>query len=427
VIDVKENAISYFSHYHLQTLEGTLTILKGVTTDFLPIWKSNSESPTLDLAVSSVALAVYSRTQQHPYAAVEASKQYQELLRLQRAAIPSLDQNSIDDCLIAIFFMGRFEDVVHSPGYPNEQAHSARTLHSFSHHDGALAILKYWRAHMYHTRPATDIIKYTRRGMIRSATLRVLGLPEWMWDGECFGEHDSELAYDAIVVQIVNLRHQVSVLHKDKMSERMTSHELISKAGDLHDKARGLNAALQDWAGAQLGNLDHKRYILSSHHIFPTKYFYSSEVYIYSNPVHASAWILYYATRLLINSTLLKILSIIGPHSNSATFDRRFEYLSVMEATAMDLVLSIPCALQRFSATDMFDTPSQQNSIIINENEDIKPYVANLIIWALSLSANLSGVDVRYKCWLRSLLAHLGRITGIALLESSETNSWPEL
>ena len=279
---------------------------------------------------------------------------------------------------------------------------------------------------MYHRHPATDIIKYTRRGMIRSAILRVLGLPEWMLDGNCFGEHDSELVYDSIVVRIVNLRHRLSTLHKDRMGQQLTP-VFISMAEKLHGEARDLDNALQDWAGHQLCIWARQRHILSGPHIFPTKDFYSSEVYNYSSPVYASAWILYYATRLLINSTLLKIIRVIGPQSNSIAFQRRFEYLSVMTSTANDLALSIPCALQRFTLTDTSDGSSGQNSIVINENEEVKPYVANLIIWPLSLSANMSGVDDRYKSWFRSLLACLGRITGIALLENAETDSWPEL
>ena len=426
LIDLKTNAILYFSHYHLQSLKETLTILKGVTTDFLPVWESNVESPILDLAVSSIALAVYSRTQQHPPAAIEASTKYHELLRLQRAAIPSLDQSNIDSCLIAIFFMSRFEDVVHSPSYPNVQARSARTLQSFSHHDGALAILKYWKHEMSHRYPATNIIKYTRRGMIRSAILRVLGLPEWIWDGKCFGEGGSELVYDFIVVRIVNLRHRLLTFQKDKISQRLTPLEFISKAEELYDEAQDLDNALQDWAGHHLGIWNHQKHILSDYPNFSTKYFYSSEVYIYSSPVYASVWILYYATRLLINSSILKILRFTGPHSNSIAFERRFEYLSVMKSAANDLALSVPCALQIFTPSDTFNS-SDQSAIVMNENEDVKPYVANLIIWPLSIAANLSGVDIRYKSWFKSLLAHLGRVTGIALLETAESSSWPEL
>jgi hypothetical protein len=425
LVDLRTKALIYFSHHHLQTVNGTLSVLKGVTTDFLLVWKSKTECSILDLAVSSVALAVYSRTQQHPPAAVEASTRYHQLLRLQRIEIPSLDNSNIDTCLIAIFFMGRFEDVVHSPNYPNVQAQPVRKLHSFSHHDGALAILKYWKHHMCHSYPATDIIKYTRRGMIRSATLRNLGLPEWMREGSSFGEHGSELGYDSIAVQIVNIRHRLLVLLKNKNSGLLTSHQLTLASNELHNETRDLDTALQDWADHYLEG--YQRNNVPDSYSFPRKYFYSSVAYSYSSSVQASVWILYHATRLLINSTLLRILNLMDANSNAVSHERRIECLCVMEATANDLASNLPFSLQRFTVTEGPEFASQSQSITINEDDDVKPFVANMIIWPLSLAANLSCLDIKYKLWFRSLLTCLGRITGISLLESAETSSWPEL
>ena len=77
----------------------------------------------VDLALSSMALAVFSRTQKHPAAATEASPRYYRLLRvaqerIAQLGISTLDEQKIDACLLAIFLMGRYEGTMHHSGDP---------------------------------------------------------------------------------------------------------------------------------------------------------------------------------------------------------------------------------------------------------------------------------------------------------------------
>lgn len=425
LVDLETKAILYFSDSHLQTLNGTPTVLKGVTNDILHIWKLKGENAIIELSISSVALAVFSRTQQEPLAALEASARYQQLLRLQQTAIAFLDELDVDACLTAIFFMSRFEDVVYSPSYPKLQP--LRKLQSFSHHDGALAILNYWKQYLSHNHPATDIIKYTRRGMIRSATLRSLGLPSWMLDGNAFGERDLELGYDSIAVRIVNVRHRLSVLVEDKSTNNCTRDEAVPVLEELREEAFDLDKTLQVWASFSLSTEGYQRHDLSEKPSLPGKYFHSPIAYSYSNPTQASIWILYYATRMLISNTLLRIFDLLVLKLGPAANDQRIACLKILDKASNDLASSLPFSLQRITLTGHADSCSQRDLIIINADDDIKPYVANIIIWPLSLAANMAGVDIKHKAWFTSLLARLGRITGTALLESAETSSWPEL
>jgi hypothetical protein len=112
--------------------------------------------------------AVYSRTQRHPPAATDASIKYQQLLRVTRVTIPTLDERNVDACLLTIFLMSRYEDIMHrSSSSLNSKAPFAMSLQSLSHHNGAMAILKIWKNRLSHSHPATDIIKQTRRGLIK--------------------------------------------------------------------------------------------------------------------------------------------------------------------------------------------------------------------------------------------------------------------
>ncbi|TVY82918.1 hypothetical protein LSUE1_G002268 [Lachnellula suecica] len=97
--DLKSQAIAYYMYYHLQTFPDALNISRSVADGLIPVWTSRVDCPILDLAVSSMALAVVSRTQQIPAAAVEASRQYEQLLRITQKTILSLDEASIDTVL----------------------------------------------------------------------------------------------------------------------------------------------------------------------------------------------------------------------------------------------------------------------------------------------------------------------------------------
>ena len=170
-IDLKSQAIAYYLHHHLRTMQDIPSISKSVSGDVLPIWTQKAEWPILDLAVSSLALAVFSRIRQHPPAAIEASKNYDRLLQMFQVNILSLDAQNVDAYLLAIFLMSRYEEAIHQSGHPNLRTTFNKSLRSFSHHDGALAILKLWSQQLNHSQPATNVIKHTRRGLIRSFLL----------------------------------------------------------------------------------------------------------------------------------------------------------------------------------------------------------------------------------------------------------------
>ncbi len=81
------------------------------------------------------------------------------------------------------------EDAVHRPRNLNPKTPFVATLQNFSHHNRALTILKNWKDHLSHRQPATDVVKYIRRSMIKSALLRNLASPEWILEGTSSSEH----------------------------------------------------------------------------------------------------------------------------------------------------------------------------------------------------------------------------------------------
>ncbi|MCJ1386674.1 hypothetical protein MMC17_009800 [Xylographa soralifera] len=323
--------------------------------------------------------------------------------------------------------MSRFESTVHRPSQLNQNTPFTTTLQSFSHHDGALAALRFWKDHLSHTHPATDVIKHTRRGMMRSAIMRNLALPKWMREGSSFGEHGLELEYDSIIVRIVNIRQRLCKLLSEKTDSQRTSPKFASIAEELNKEAGDIDKALQDWTANFPSTWSYQRHTLSNPQPWPTRDFYSPIVYNYSSPNYAAVWNQYHAMRMLVNSTRWRVLELELPSPADFVHDQRLECLFHMNTMANDLASSVPYCLQRLKFADCANSSSYHKSIMPNTNEDIKPYLAGLVIWPLSIASSLKDVDVEQKLWFRSELARLGRIIGAGVFECAETDKWLEL
>ncbi|KAL8822097.1 MAG: hypothetical protein Q9191_007163 [Dirinaria sp. TL-2023a] len=425
--DLKTQAITYYVRHHLQTLEDIPSISKDVSSAVLPIWSSKVETPVLDLAVSSLALAVFSRIKQHSKAAIEASQNYEQLLQLLRTKILSLNSDTIDTCLLAIFHMSRYEEAIHQSGHSYPKTPLRTALRSFSHHDGALAILRIWREQLNHSGPATDIIKHTRRGLIRSALLRNLAVPEWMQDGAKFGEQGHDLEYDGIVVRIATLRQRLSTLVKDNLFADHHYHDVASVAKELNKEAVAIDIALQNWRSHFSTAWYYERHDLPDSSAWPTKDFWSPVVYSYASIPYAAVWTQYYAMRMLINSTHLTIFEFFVPFSDNLTWNQHLDCLSNMKLMGDDLASSLPFCLQKFKVTKSSESSYHGKSIKPSTNGDIKPQLATLIVWPLTIASSLRNVDVQQRLWFRSVLAHLGKLVGLSVLECAEDDLWLEL
>lgn len=328
----------------------------------------------------------------------------------------------------------RIQYTVYRPGPLNPKIPFDTSLQSFSHHDGASAILKVWKERLSHTQPATDVIKHTRRGLIRSALLRTIAVPEWMLDGASFGEHGLELEYDGITVRIANVRHRLSTLLNANTGLGRLSHELFLTAEELCKETREIDNALQDWSGHFPRTWSYQRHTLPNphHHPWPTTDFFSPIVYSYANPAYATVWNQYFSTRMLVLSTRLRVLKLSHPNADDCAHEQRSACLSRMKDMADDLASSIPFCLQKFQVSDdganSSSPPPSMNAITLNNaNEEIKPYLAGLVIFSLGIASGLVDVDVEQRSWFRSQLARLGRVVGAGVLEGAETDKWLEL
>ena len=408
----------------MQTVKETSGMLDSLPC-CVSAWDQHGICPLVDLALSSMALAVFSQTHKHPPAAMEASSQYNRLLRVAQERIvrvktPGFENKDFDASLLAILLMGRYESAIHR-ATEVDLKDSFTSLHSWSHHDGALAVLKVWKDDPNY-RPTTLIIKQTRRGLIRSFLLRNLLLPDWIMDGSRFGEQNLELDFDRIFTRTVNLHHEV-------VSSQKKCILRFSKLERLHNVARELEGMLEDWASTRFsGSRTYQRHILAKLEPLQKEHFYSSEVYSYSGLEYATIWSQYFTLKMLLYSTLFRMLeSNIQRESDGVDLTLELsDCLAELRNMANSLASTIPFFLERFETE--YDPKSlvHHNSVRL-KSQEVKPHLACLAVWPLSVASSLKGVDATQQVWFRTELATLGRVSGIGILQHAETDSWPTL
>jgi hypothetical protein len=329
----------------------------------------------VDLALSSLALVIFSRTQQQPPALTEASLRYYQLLRvaqnrIAQLAAPNLDELSIEACLLAVSLMSRYEVATLSLGDLKLADHLTACQTSI-HYDGVKAILKVWNDNFSHN-PPTFIVTQTRRELLKSSMLRNLPVPDWMQDGSRFGEHGLELEYDHIIVRVVNLHYSATRLPQQ-------GDLLISEAAKLNSEARELDEALQDWSTRIPGAFLHKKHVMTDRIPWPRRHFYSPIVYSYPKPGFASAWCQCFTMRIVINSTRYKVLELCQMDPVvELTYEQQQHECSIRLGTIADnLAYSIPFCLERAKVHEHL---TSQPSVILNTSKEIKPYLARLVI-----------------------------------------------
>ena len=420
--DLHTQALAYYLQYHVQTLTDVPNVSRGLS-ECVSAWKlSGRTCPMVDLAVSSMALAVYSRIQHHPAAAIEASSKYHRLLRvaqerISQVRVSGLNDQDIDACLLAVFLMGRYEGVTPHTGNLNAKS-SFSSLPIWSHHNGAMALLKVWHDGPSHSH-ATYIMKQTRRGLIRSSLLRNLPLPDWMLDGEIFGERDLELNYDRIFVRIVNLHYVFTTF-------RRKNGRSITEAEKLDSEAQELDKALQDWATKFPSIWSHQQHILNETGPWPSKHYYSPIIYSYSRPEFTAAWNQYFALRMLVNSMRSRIFEALHTEriANLNHEQQWQDCITKSKRMADSLAASIPFCLERVKSVDGLTpsvyTLSITSSITLNVEQEIKPYLSVLVVWPLTIACSLEDIDPRQRSWFKAQLTSLGKATGEGILECVE-------
>ena len=374
----------------------------------------------VDLALRALALAVYSATQRESAAATKGASKYAQLLqlvqgRIVQAGLSSLDKSDIGSCLLTIFLMSRYEGSTHRPGGTNSKA-PFELLQTWSHHDGAMAILKLWY-NTWRQEGASSIVRQTRRGCIKSHLLRNIDLPSWMLEGQPFGEDGLSLEYDSILVRLAKFHHAANALEQHEQP-------CISQIEKLDREGHEIDKALQEWVATFPLACSYQRCNLTEAKDLPKKHIYSMIVYCYPDVADAALWSQYFATTMLLLNTCWRVLKLL--RQDMAWKEQLLKRNRRLSDMADNLASSIPFCLDRVKVKNSRASEPAEDSVVLNR-EAMKPYSAGLVVWPLTLASSLEGLDEKQQRWFRSELAEIGRITGDGGLECAETEQWVKL
>ena len=373
----------------------------------------------VDLALSAMALAVHGRLQHDQEALTAASRKYTALLPkchdwISQQGRPS--PNEIDSGLLTIFLMARYENTVHQPGwYPTRS--SIQSLRSWSHHDGAIAMLRLWYDNHKHT-AASLVVRQTRRGASKSCLLRDLLLPDFLSDGEVFGEIGADLEYDRVFVKSINLHYESTRLREAK-------EVTVSDIERLDREGVELDFMLKAWMEGLGPTYSFTEHTVSDPGPWPRKHIYSPQVNVFDNLHTASTWCKYFATRMLIGVTVWRALVKLRPEAEQEVHRSRVN--RPLNVVADNLAASIPFCLERVELCSKQKQGKEVRTVKLSMNNIIKPYLVGLVAMPLSIACRIDCMDAKQQQWFRSELGELGRITGDGGLECAESEHWVKL
>lgn len=390
---------------------------------------AETPSPLLDAAIRCMALESYSRVRgqgrsHDTRASAEAAHHHQTLLTLARRSVARLGPGNLDECLLGVFFLSRFDASTHS------QADLWRKLRASPahHYSGAMAILQYWRDHLRDGRACHDdgddggrledgspIVKESRRGLLRYLLMHGREVPGWMKDGEVFGEAGLELVHDRVTVRTADLRHQVLRLLGPTKAPSESGVPLGQVLIDLNKEAQELDIMLQDWVRQfQLSWVYQQHILKPSGDPKEPRHLLFSKVYTYSKLSYAVLWAKYAAVRLLINDAKLKINSLCDGTPGAAD--------PVMEGQcrlAVEQMTDIIVCSNAFIVGDLrfVSKPMDGNTVVYDEGSDVCQTRFKYATWPLQVACSLDSVSMPQRVWCREELRRVGKLTGIKLFE----------
>ena len=427
-LDLQTLALAHYFRYHIKALLDVPDIFGGMS-ECVYTWRTSQKiSPMVDLALSSVALAVFARAQRFGQGFSYASTMYYQLLQTARQQITELQARGIthpsdvESCLLTALLMCRYEGVSRASGDLSHDS-SIASLRSWSHFDGIVALLKIWNVNKGEF-SATSIIKQARRQIIKLSLLRKRTLPDWLLDGRDFGESSAvELDYDRALVQMVVLRHRLFVCLQNQAFPTEATSQLISET-------QTVDRNLQLWMASVDNANPYRQHQLEvvRKNDRPLKHFYSQTNYSYTSPEWAAVWLELYAVRLIITDTRLRCLRELSSRISQPALgvDQEQSCQEIINQTANKMAYSVPFVIERFHCTTTHTT-ADDPSIELNKDENIAPYLVNWISWPLAVVSSLPSVDDKQRIWFKSELGEYGKMIGDRVLERAGSQQWIEL
>ncbi|KAF2168673.1 hypothetical protein M409DRAFT_53308 [Zasmidium cellare ATCC 36951] len=376
--DVVSEAIAYYVKYYL----GSADVPTSAMSDLRKAVLCTTQCiDVMEAALSAAALAVFERVRCQQRVAFQAATYYQRALQALQTALLHIGEDDVGACLLAIFFMARYEDSIFEQGQNSAQ----RPVWSQSHHTGVIAVLEHWiNMHQAPQQP-TFSVTYARRMLSKAALLGHIDLPNWLEDGSAFGETGSRLSLDDMLVRLIALRKSMENL---QTKERSLANSQAAEV--LEREAMSIDRALLGW-----------EYVCMKPKEFDEA------------GAKAAEEVRWYGYRMMTCRLRMQAMELLAPNSRNGLATHITEVSRQPNALAEGLRSAISSYLDRCLSRDYSKTTDGKNMCFTST---VRPYDSEEIVHPLMIALTTPYIDSRFVELFRTQLQHVGRSTGYGLV-----------
>ena len=245
--------------------------------------------------------------------------------------------------------------------------------------------------------------------------MRSTPIPDWLQNGEDFGEEGVELALDWCLVRVAQLRSGwqklAGLLKSGSIPNRECSQDelrVISK--EAHD----LNCSLLQWAA----NIP-KNGMFTTQTVpgWPSEFgniSYHGTMHVYPDLQCAATWNRYRGARLVTNAIIL-LASVASDKAGGYICQESLTERDMAFSTIRDLVDDI-CASVAFHFGEPDDSILEKLAKIRGNSTSSAQQVFPLV-FPLLISAHVPGLSVNQRSWIKDQLMLVSKVTGSGVLE----------
>ncbi|KAM0720496.1 hypothetical protein Q7P37_004632 [Cladosporium fusiforme] len=421
-ISLDDQAFHYWAQAYVPRADELQEAAHEWNTHVVRYWTKASPGSCLHLAVSTLSRAVFGRARGIPVALIRADQSYAQCLVRTQQAVMGQAIESMDELLLTAMLMGFFENIRFNVGLsePSENktdAIGSRFLNVFSHYEGAMGLLRIRRERSDES--DLDLDKAVRRQIIRASILRGHTVPEWLQEGEKYGESGVVLQMDSLMVRTAAFRSRALAFFPKASSALPTSTpdlEYLAHTGkELEDDlVEWAQSVPQEWQATQIA-------LSANPEALGSEMAFQGRQNSYTSHGHASIWLRQRALRLIINSIFIKFIAVRlqSDPNNTHILWKRDRMCGNLDTVSSNLCADVPFFFDNPVLPGKEGTSATGASQASTPSQDaISPKLAGLVAWPLAVAVSTENVPEPQRQWLQKKLKAVASSLGDSVLEA---------
>lgn len=244
--------------------------------------------------------------------------------------------------------------------------------------------------------------------------LRANPVPDWLQNGEEFGEVGPALQLDQFMIRVAAFRARALAFFPQASAGLATSTpdlDILAHTG------KQLEDDLVDWAESLSGEHSHSKEPLPANpENDPNLDTHGDHRNTYTSPGHASLWVRQRALRLIINSIFIKFISV--RMQTSTDHDHLLWKQNRMKGNLESISREL-CADVSYFFKDPQSRDGEALVPVLKTAEGelaIPPNLANMLAWPLAIAVSTENVPEPQRKWLQGKLGGVADSLGDAVL-----------